>query len=277
MIRTLAVAALSLLAQAGKHKGPLPGQGIDWHGDWDVAIKEATARNVPMLFYAAQDGSAQCKAMAESTWTDRKVIDASRNFVCIVGDQTTGHGANEVILGREKVKLCSQYYTIPCEKHVEGSKVAGRFFQGQYTVPITVFAEPGGKELFNKQASLNAGDMVKQMNDALSKVTGEKVPLPAWQAAKQLVKDAEAALEKKDGKKAVDAYTKIGKLSRSPWFKDTSRDGLDKVNTEGEKLLQDALALGTAAEKKKALQTIADDFKPLRVSAQAKKELDALK
>ena len=25
-----------------------PGQGIDWQGDWDLAVKEATARNVPI-------------------------------------------------------------------------------------------------------------------------------------------------------------------------------------------------------------------------------------
>jgi hypothetical protein len=56
MIRTLALAALVVLAQAGKHKGPFPGQGVDWQGDWDAAIKEATARNVPLLFYVGQDG-----------------------------------------------------------------------------------------------------------------------------------------------------------------------------------------------------------------------------
>jgi hypothetical protein len=215
--------------------------------------------------------------MAESTWTDKKVIEASKNFVCLVGHGEMQHGSNEVLLGREKVKLCSEYYTISCDKHVDGAKIVGRFFQGQYSTPTTVFAEPGGKELFRKQGSMSAGELVKQMNDALSKVAGEKVPLPVWAAAKQLLKDAEAALEKKDGKKAIDAYTKVGKLSRSIWFKDTSKEGLDKVNAEGEKLLQDAMALENAAEKKKALQKIADDFKPLPVSAQAKKELEALK
>src|SRR5262245_7431153 len=130
--------------------------------------------------------------MAESTWTDKKVIEASKNFVCLVGHSETGHGSNEVILGREKVKLCSEYYTIPCDKHVEGEKAVSRFVEGTFTVPLTVFAEPGGKELSRKTGGLSAGELVKQMNDVLSKVSGEKVSLPVWQTGKQLVKDAEA-------------------------------------------------------------------------------------
>jgi hypothetical protein len=42
-------------AQGGKTKGPLPGQGIDWQGDWDAAVKEATARNVPIMFTVHKD------------------------------------------------------------------------------------------------------------------------------------------------------------------------------------------------------------------------------
>lgn len=35
-------------AQGGKKKEWVPGMGIDWKGDWDVALAEATARNVPI-------------------------------------------------------------------------------------------------------------------------------------------------------------------------------------------------------------------------------------
>ena len=50
-----AAVALALLCAAavpgfaqGKKKDLLPGQGIDWKGDWEEAVKEATARNVPI-------------------------------------------------------------------------------------------------------------------------------------------------------------------------------------------------------------------------------------
>ena len=50
---TLATAAPAL-QQAGKHK-LLPGQGIDWKGDWEEAVKEAAARNVPIMFSVHKD------------------------------------------------------------------------------------------------------------------------------------------------------------------------------------------------------------------------------
>ena len=40
----------------GKGKTLLPGQGIDWKGDWDAAVQEATARNVPIAYHVHKDG-----------------------------------------------------------------------------------------------------------------------------------------------------------------------------------------------------------------------------
>ena len=39
----------------GKKKEMLPGQGIDWQGDWDLALKEAAARNVPIHIAVHKD------------------------------------------------------------------------------------------------------------------------------------------------------------------------------------------------------------------------------
>ena len=50
----LLAAAAPALAQ-GKKKEMLPGQGIDWQGDWEAAVKEASARNVPILFAVHKD------------------------------------------------------------------------------------------------------------------------------------------------------------------------------------------------------------------------------
>jgi len=47
----LFVCAAAGAAQAQSKKKEMawtPGQGIDWQGDWDLAVKEATARNVPI-------------------------------------------------------------------------------------------------------------------------------------------------------------------------------------------------------------------------------------
>lgn len=53
-VAVLLTAASAALAQ-GRKKDMMPGQGIDWKGDWDAAVKEATARNVPILFAIHKD------------------------------------------------------------------------------------------------------------------------------------------------------------------------------------------------------------------------------
>ena len=51
----LCAAAGAAQAQGKKNMGMQPGQGIDWQGDWDAAVKEATARNVPIHFAVHKD------------------------------------------------------------------------------------------------------------------------------------------------------------------------------------------------------------------------------
>jgi hypothetical protein len=52
-LAALCAAASPALAQGKKNL--LPGQGIDWQGDWDAAVQEATARNVPIMFCVHKD------------------------------------------------------------------------------------------------------------------------------------------------------------------------------------------------------------------------------
>jgi hypothetical protein len=214
--------------------------------------------------------------MSDSTFTDAKIIELSKNFVNIIAHGETGHGEHEVQVGREKVKLCNDYYVIPCSVHTKGESVVGKFFQGSFGTPSTVFADPSGKELFKVQGSMASGELTKKMNEALSKVSGEKVPLGLWQLARKFVADSDAFLAKGDVKKAVDAVVKLGKIKGAA-FKAMSEEASAKVEEAGKKALADALALENVEEKKKALKKVAEDFKPLPVSNEAKKELEKLK
>lgn len=51
----IVLAGASAAHAQGKKNQPLPGQGIDWQGDWDAAVQEATARNVPIMFTVHKD------------------------------------------------------------------------------------------------------------------------------------------------------------------------------------------------------------------------------
>lgn len=48
--------AAGLAHAQGKKKDWVPGQGIDWKGDWDAALEEAAARNVPIHLAIHKDG-----------------------------------------------------------------------------------------------------------------------------------------------------------------------------------------------------------------------------
>lgn len=214
--------------------------------------------------------------MASSSYVDAKVIEMSKSFVSVISHQETGHGEKEVIVGREKIKVCKDYHTIPCSVHVLGSSATTKFFQGSIGVPATVFCDPTGKELSKASGALSSSQLLKEMQKTLDGVKGEKIHLMFWQTARKGQADADVALEKNDFKKAIDAYTKIGKL-RIKALTQMSEEGLKRVSDLGDKLLQDALAIESVSDKKKALEKIAADFKPLAVAAAAKKELDGLK
>lgn len=215
--------------------------------------------------------------MSETSYVDPKVIEMSRNFVNVIAHQETGHGDREVLVGREKKKLCTEYYTIPCSVHVKGWEAVGKYFQGSFGTPTTVFTDPGGVEISRKVGGLSGGELVKAMQEVLPKVNGDKIGLPVWSMLKQLQADVDAQLAKNEAKKAVDAAAKISKLGKGPVFRDAAKESNEKIEAHGKSALDAALALEKVEDKKKALQKVVDAYKPLPVSDEAKAELAKLK
>lgn len=215
--------------------------------------------------------------MSETSYVDPKVIEMSKNFVNVVAHEETSHGDREILVGREKKKLCTEYFTIPCATHKAAWSAVGNYFQGSFGTPTTVFADPGGVEISRKVGGLSGGELVKAMQEALAKVQGEKIPLPVWSAKAQCEADVDAALAKPDPRKAIEAAGKIGKLGKATAFKDASREALDKVEAHGKSALEAALGLEKPEDRKKALQKVVDGYKPLPVSDDAKKALAELK
>jgi hypothetical protein len=214
--------------------------------------------------------------MSDSTFTDPKVIELSKSFVNVIAHRETAHGDHEVMVGKEKIKLCNEYFDIPCSVHTKGDSVVGKFFQGTFGTPSTVFADPSGKEISKVTGGLSGGELIKKMNEALSKVSGDKITLPQWQAAHKYIAEGDAFLAKGESKKAAEAYAKVGKM-KGEAFKTMNDEADARLTEAGEKALKEALAVENVEEKKKALKKISEDYKPLPVSLEAKKELDALK
>lgn len=273
----IAVCAVAGAAEAqSKKKDWTPGQGIDWKSDWDAAVEEAAARNVPIHFAVRKDGDPAGKAMSEAAFADPKVIELSRNFVNVLAHSETAHGDHEIFVGREKTKLCNEYPNIPCSIHTKGWAAVTKFIQGNFTVPLTIFADPAAKEIGKVEGGLSPNDLIKKMNDMLAKVPGDHIHATLWQTAKRLVADSDGWLAKGEPKKAAECLAKLGKIKGAP-IKEMADEAAGRANEAGRKALQTALALGADEERKKALKRIVDDYRPLDVSGEAKKELDALK
>jgi hypothetical protein len=213
--------------------------------------------------------------MSETSFTNPQVVELSKSFVNMIAHRETAHGAREVVIGKDKLKLCNDYYNIPCETHTKAFSSVGKFIEGNFSTPTTFFADPSGKEILKAVGGLGSGELIKKMNEALGKVEGEKIHLAVWAQAKQINTDAEAAFEKGDVKKAIEGWSRIGKF-KGARFRVMSQDGLKKADEAGDKALKDALALENVEDKKKALKKIVDDCKGLPVSGEAKRELDAL-
>ncbi|MBI2901746.1 MAG: hypothetical protein HYY17_16295 [Planctomycetes bacterium] len=214
--------------------------------------------------------------MAESSYTDRKVIDFSRNFVNVIAHNEAEHKEREVQIGKEKKSLCEEFYTIPCEVHRKGYGAVNKFFSGNFSTPTTVFCDPAGKEIARKEGALGAGELAKEMQTVLQKVVGEKVGLAAWRQAKQALADADAALAEGNYKKAVDLFTKVSKMAGKA-VQELGKEGLKKCGEAGAKLLEEALAMTDIEEKRKALKKLVEDFKGTETATRAKKELEAIK
>jgi len=258
-------------------KKPLPpGPGIEWQGDWGSALKEATSRNVPVILTIHKDLCPHCKTMEEDTLRNARVIEMSKTFVSVVAHRDIGHGSTEAMRGRDNVMLCNDYANIPCEVHVRGWEAIRHFIDGTFLTPTTVFCDPAGKELFRREGDPGPSTMIKLMNDALAKVSGDKIPQPLWSQALQTRKEGDDALDKEDFRKAFDLYSKIGKM-KGDRVKAIAQEALQKLDDKGTEAFRAALGLSDVEQKKAALRKITEDFKGLPVALEAKKDLDSLK
>ncbi len=223
--------------------------------------------------------------MAASTYTDAKAIAASRMFVNVCGDQDTKHGERDFMVGREKKKLCKEYWNIPCEQHVKCYEAAGHFqFEGnRIGMPMNIFCGPDGKELtaVKREYSMGGKQLCDKMDEALKVVEGEKIPYQPWADTRKHLADADAAIAKSEFKKAIECYAKIQKQKNKSLLA-KGEEALKLLDAKGAKLIEEAKAkLESDPEAaKKTLKMVADQFTKRecqKVAQDMLKELDAKK
>lgn len=214
--------------------------------------------------------------MEDTVYPDAKVIDASRNFVNVIGHREDEHGTRDVVVNKEKMTVCKVYGSIACEVHKQGFSNTNKFFSGNFKTPTTIFCDPSGKELSRKEGGLSITEQVKLMGEALKRVSGDHIALGSWKSAKQLMTDGDAYLKDGNYKKALELYAKVAKMT-GRGLVNMGKEGIQKIEAEGDAKIKEALEVEDPASKKEALKKIAEDFKGTETEKKARKEIENLK
>jgi hypothetical protein len=207
--------------------------------------------------------------MESSTYTDKKYIEASRMWVNVAAHSEKTHEVDANV-GGKRVTVCSAYWNIPCEHHSVCYSQARSKYDGISGVPATVFAAPDGKEIGRAVGGKSASELIKQQNELLAKIPGEKISVDEWNQAKKMCEEAESHVAKTEWKKAVELFTRVSKMQKKS-LKEQGAAGLEQLNTKGRELIAEARGRleSDKEEAKKILKMVAADFKPLECSKEA--------
>src|SRR5687768_13389 len=136
---------LSLGAQERPLRSNYPKDGIGWATTWKAAWQESIDRGVPMMVAFLQDENDDSKEQAETVFTDRKYIEASRMWVNVIAHPGTGHQV-EIERDGKRVPVCDRYWNIPCEAHAKADKDV-RVLQVPEKRPAILLVNSDGKEI----------------------------------------------------------------------------------------------------------------------------------
>jgi hypothetical protein len=267
------LASVTTGAQDPPAKKEYPKDGVYWASSWREAQDEALYRNAPLHIAFHKDDSDACLQMANSVYTDKKFIEASRMWVNVAAHRVTSHTVEVSIKGK-KVQVCERYWNIPCAAHSMCFEPPKRKYGVLDEFPFRVFADPEGKEMSRELGAKTADELIKAMDWHMARVQGPQLSAAEWIQARAFRADAEKSFNEKEWPKAVEAYTRLSKFV-SEKVRLLGEDGLDKVNKEGEQLYMEAIQLAQADDKKKVdegiklFKKIANEFKPLPVAKKA--------
>jgi len=265
-----ALACLVIGAQDPAAKKEYAKDGVLWAASWKEAYDEAFFRNVPIFVAFHKDDSEPCRAMAETVYTDKVFIEASRMWVNVAAHQLTTHMIEATVNGK-KVQVCARYWNIPCAAHSMSFNPAGRKYGVPKEFPAFVFADAGAVDLGRCQGRQTVEALIHGMTKVLTGMPGDHLSAAEWAQFKTLRADAEQAFTDKEWAKAIEAYTRLTR-SELPRVHKWGEAGLEKTGKEGLHQFREAAKLAQSGEKakvkdgKKLLKQIAKDFKPLEAS-----------
>ncbi len=119
-------------------------QVLWWNGTWDAALKEARARNVPLLVAFVQDGEEANDRCVTGLLPDTEFVKATTHalpMIASLGD----HATRKQELNGQTLSVCARFGAIPCAAHraIE-PRARETLCDGPVQTPQLVVALPDG-------------------------------------------------------------------------------------------------------------------------------------
>ena len=221
---------------------------------------------------------------------DGSFIAASRKIVCVVAHGELKHGTREVMVNKQKVLMCRVYEGMTCDVHKNLVGTIGRFFKAErdFGVPAQIWCRPNGEELFKYEKDQgypqSSGDLIKDMERAMDRVSGQKMTLKEWVDLRRFYDEGLAAQGRMEYKLALQCYKKVADCKFEKFAK-MGQAAYDDFVNQVVKMVERGVKQYHKSEKdskehkevKPLLQKIAKEMKGTAAGDAAEKALKELK
>jgi hypothetical protein len=149
---------------------------IAWMPSYPEAVRRARDEKKPLLVAFNMDGEIACDALAETTYRDKKLVEKSRSFLCVI----CCTGKHEETVGADGVAQCRRFGRVGCADHRQCEVKASDALIGSDVViaPQHVIVAPDGRVIARRAWQLSVQELTRMMDAALRLIGAPGAPPP---------------------------------------------------------------------------------------------------
>jgi hypothetical protein len=271
------VTLLILLAPAA---APAQSRSIPWITDFYRAREEAKDRGAPILLCIGGDGDQAPERMYEGAWRSDGLADLMGGAVCVLAWKGSPHSL-ALLKGakpgdRNAPGGCPRFpiATVTCKGHDDVYReVYPRFVKREVYLPLHIFLDHEGKELFRKEGDMPVEAFRKFLVESFAR-TGKGLSIARYKELRADFEQAERAAEGKSYGRAIALYRKVAGVKAG--IADRAKAALADLDEIGEQEVERARGLAGSGRRKEAeaaLSSVLQRFAGLPCAAEARKAL----
>ena len=251
-----------------------PAQSIEWwSGDWEGALQEAAARNVPIFVAWIMDDEEANDRIVAGLYKDESFIKATARAVCVLACPGT-HSPKEQRVRGKLTKVCSKFGSVPCVRHKKMEmEIRGLFWPtGKVATPTHVVVLPDEDETKFRSMHdvVGSGTYVKAIADAQRKLGGRGLSGMEHRRARDLMAQGKESLAWSDLLQVMACLEELEPLVKGTPLGKTAASIREAVNAQGAELRQKAEEAAAAGRWIDAMRMLRDGGKVFKGTATAR-------